>query len=118
MLDVNRLLLFDMEINANMDHYLYHVCSVGTNKTHYLNPARDNNIVLLQKKLSAYYPDTHPVILIRSNNREAGAPRLVEGTVGALPALLPEISFSTTLFVPARLPTRIDRNYLKPCLSG
>src|SRR5262249_42271153 len=39
-LDVNRLLLYDLKIVPELDHYLYHVCSIGSSATNFSDPSK------------------------------------------------------------------------------
>lgn len=112
-LDVNRLLLFDLSLETGIDLYLYHVCSIGNARTDFKDPVARNQAALLQEKLLRTYPATHEVILIGSPQREGGAPTLHRGPVGDLTALLLKVTFSTTLFVPSIRPKKVDRRMLE-----
>lgn len=118
LLDVNRLLLFGYQIDPTLDLYIYHVCSIGTRRTHFLTPEKENKIDLLAKKLSSIYAADHPVTLIGCSEAVGSLPIKVDCNVGSLTELLPKITFSTTLFVPAQTPKRVDRLFLKELQSN
>lgn len=113
LLDVNRLLLFQLVMEPGIDHYLYHVCSVGTPRTFMSAPATQNALHLLKEHLLRFFPPEHPVELLSSAKEPAGAPQRLAGTVGALEALLPAITFASSLFIPAMQPGRLNRRFLK-----
>lgn len=112
-LDVNRLLLFQLTLEPVLDYYLYHICSIGTNRTNVSNPAKDNALHLLKEKLLDYYPQHHKVILIHSAEHPGEVVHIIDGIVGELEKLLPQITFSSSLFIPGVRPKVIDRNYLQ-----
>jgi uncharacterized protein YabN with tetrapyrrole methylase and pyrophosphatase domain len=111
LIDANRFLLFEFDLEPRLNTFIYHVCSVGTRETHYSDPSRGNQVALLQQRLLRYYPESHLAYLISSgaNGRAAVVHTCcVDGLVQALDA----VSFSTSLFLPARPPTVVNRRFL------
>lgn len=45
-LDANRLLLFEYHLELSMNHFIYHICSVGTERVHYSDSTKDNKSIL------------------------------------------------------------------------
>lgn len=101
LIDANRLLYYGLTLDARIDMYVYHICSVGTQRTHWREPRRENQICRLQAYLERYYPAQHQVTLIESSvSRPAGA-RTTVISLDALGAAIDAVTFRTTLFVPA-----------------
>jgi uncharacterized protein YabN with tetrapyrrole methylase and pyrophosphatase domain len=117
-LDVNRLLLFDLKIQPELDYYLYHICSVGTSLTHFRDPTRDNALQELSKKLRESFPDDHPVTLIGSSIRDGGLPTRITVAIRDLGTVLKDIRFETSLYVPGLKPKSINRDYLMRLCSA
>jgi uncharacterized protein YabN with tetrapyrrole methylase and pyrophosphatase domain len=107
LIDANRLLYYDYELDPGLDHFVYHVCSVGTTRTHQTEPAKENRLDLLQRQLQRSFGDDHPVVLMEVAGHGSYTR---EGTVGRLTELLPFVGFGTTLFVPGRARDRSLRN--------
>lgn len=55
--------------------------------------------------------------LIGSADDGMDRPTRVASLVGRLTELLPHLSFSSSLFVPGALPTRVDHDYLASLMS-
>jgi uncharacterized protein YabN with tetrapyrrole methylase and pyrophosphatase domain len=113
LLDANRVLLFRLALEPRVDHYIYHVCSVGTARTYMSEPATANAIHLLKEHLLRYYPPEHPVELLSSANTASGELVRVVGRVETLEALLPAVTFSSSLFIPAMQPKTVDGRFLE-----
>lgn len=98
-LDVNRLLRSRVALNPRLDHYIYHVCSIGTHRTHQSEPLRDSDWHALADHLSRYYEPHQPLALVES--RPAGPAATHWATLRTYGELLNFVTFSTTLFLPA-----------------
>ena len=102
LVDINRALLYDYKLNASLDHYFYHVCSVLNPVASYDNPSKGNNVNLLESYLLQFYPAGHNVYLIKaSNSSDISLNQKISLQVKELQAYASAIDFSTTLFVPA-----------------
>jgi len=113
MVDANRMLLFEQHLETSMDYYIYHVCSVGTTRVHLSDASRDNRWEILQAHLLKFYPKSHTVTLIGSSHEATGKEQRWEATVETIATLLPHVHFGTTMFIPAAIPKRVNREYLK-----
>jgi uncharacterized protein YabN with tetrapyrrole methylase and pyrophosphatase domain len=116
-LDANRLLLFDFQINPSLDLYLYHICSIGNSLTNFIRPWQNNRMDLLVHKLAHFYPDDHPATLIFSNApRESNGvftTQMIESKIGILESEIRNIHFGMTLYIPPTNPSRIDKSFLR-----
>jgi uncharacterized protein YabN with tetrapyrrole methylase and pyrophosphatase domain len=111
-LDANRVLLFRYPVNPSLDNFIYHVCAVGTSKTHYSDPSKDNSLIRLQNWLLEFYQPHREVCLIHSST-VPGQPSQVERfPINQLAAQLNRITYGTTLFIPGEFPKEYDREYL------
>lgn len=111
-LDANRLLLLDYQLESCMDHYIYHVCSIGTSKVYVDEPQTDNQISLLKAHLLKFFSEDHPVKLVSSSVESTHEPFIRETRLSELESLLSDIHFGTTLFIPGSQPNRISKEYL------
>lgn len=118
LIDANRLLLFDFEIEPSMDHYIYHVCSIGTAQISTDDAARNNRIDLLKRKLLRHHPESKDVVLISSPVDGNSVAEMRFEKIGNLENFLPFIHYGTTLFIPGSTPKKIDREYLKCVTKG
>lgn len=117
-IDANRLLLYQIPVAKEIDHYIYHVCSIGTSRVHISDASIDNRLDLLKAHLLKFLDSSHEAILICSSVEATGAATLRKTTVGELETLLPHIHFGTTLFLPAAKAESFDRGYLKLLAQG
>lgn len=113
LVDANRLLLFNYKLENAFSYFIYHVCSIGNSTTNYLNPSSGNRIDLFKKYLLKYYPENKEVFLCRISNGKNEISSHIQSTIGNLEECLSKIDFSTTLYIPAEKPKKIDWNYLK-----
>lgn len=111
--DANRLLLFEYQMEPAIDCYIYHVCSVATSRISMRNPALGNQLNLLQQHLLRFYTPESRVVLICSSIKENIPTQMIDGTVSRLCDLLPHIHFGTTLFIPGRRSESLSKTYLK-----
>lgn len=113
LLDANRLLLLQFQIEVSLNYFIYHICSVGTAKTHFSNPHINNRLDLLANYLRSYYPSSHPVALVSSATATNHDPKLTQFSLAELERHIDSIDFATTLFVPAANPRQVDRHFLE-----
>ncbi|MDO8528153.1 MAG: SAM-dependent methyltransferase [Deltaproteobacteria bacterium] len=111
-IDANRLLLFEYQMEAAIDYYIYHVCSIGTSQISMQNAALGNRIDLLNKYLLKFYDAKHPVTLISSSTSSGVSSEVFTGSIGKLDELLPHIHFGTTLFIPGVRRKYLNKDYL------
>ncbi len=111
MIDANRLLLFNQQVNPYYDTYLYHICSVGNSKTNFTQSWQGNRIDLLVEYLKKFWPQDHNVSLIysRLNNKS----ETIETTIEKLALEIENIHFGMTLFIPALKAKNINEDFLK-----
>ncbi|WP_330925966.1 hypothetical protein [Candidatus Sororendozoicomonas aggregata] len=105
-LDVNRFLLYNYTIDPCLNHFFYHVCSIGNPRTDYINPLERNKPDFLIEKLETYYKKDHPVFLISSSIDKNNTPDVKKSVFSKLRDLLKNVSFKHTLFIPAVLPKK------------
>lgn len=113
LLDANRLLLYEYQMDPRLDCYLYHVCSVGTTRVHLQDAARQNRLDLLRSYLLRFYSANHRVFLVNSPMLAHEAPEVREATIGDLDGLLPFVHFGTSLYIPANSVPKCNREYLR-----
>ncbi len=116
--DVNRLILHDYAMEPAINYCVYHVSSIGNARTDYKNPTARNRVDILQSKLSGHYARDHVLILVTSAQSRKEAARIHKGTIGTLPELLEGVTFSTTLFIPARMPVRVNKEFLQLLMAS
>lgn len=112
--DANLLVLLDYNMETRLNHFIYHICSVGTTRTHINNPQQDNKLIFLQQKLLKHYPENHLVKMISSAEYGRPVATIKECSIGKLEELLPQITFSSSLIVPYIKPEahQINRHFL------
>ncbi|WP_374079187.1 SAM-dependent methyltransferase [Bdellovibrio bacteriovorus] len=112
-LDVNRLLLFQYQLENSVNYFLYHVCSVGTDKVHFQDATQDNSLSLLQAYLEKYFDRSKTIYLCKASNGQEHQAEYIPVLLGELAQNLSLIDFGTTLFVPAEKPSQINFNFLQ-----
>lgn len=118
LIDINRALLFDYELNTNLDYYIYHVCSVANQITAFDDPAKGNNVNMLETYLLSHYPPEHKVYLIKaSTSSDLKLNQKLCFQINELHANKNLIDFSTTLFVPALKKERMNKEILKKMMA-
>lgn len=119
LLDVNRLLMYDYVMDPCINYFIYHVCSIGTEKTHYSDPTRDNAIPFLKKKLLAHFVPKHKAILISSSGKGPEHSTIIQGEIGQIETILEHVTFSSTLFIPGKLPSaeQINNSFYQHALQ-
>jgi hypothetical protein len=112
-IDANRLLLLQFHLDSSLDHYIYHVCSVGVAQTNFRDPSRGNRLDLLRDYLLRFFPATHEATLVSSAVRPGESARRLQCPIGELERLLPNLTFESTLYIAGDRPTGIDRDFLE-----
>ena len=112
-LDANRLLLFQYQMEPSICYFIYHICSVGTSRTNYKDPSKDNQVYLLKDYLLNFYSPTKIIHLCRMSNGREQQSIKTSLLLTELDTDLSIIDFSTTLFIPAEEPKNLDFKYLK-----
>lgn len=112
LLEANRILLFRQAINPEINNVIYHVCSVGTNKTNYHDATVDNRLELLVEHLLQFYPPEHEVILCQSSEVNEGNDFQISTPLAKLVDTRGHVNFSTTLVIPAIAPKDFDERFL------
>lgn len=112
LLDANRLLLLEFQLEPSFDLYIYHVSSIGCPRTNFLDPAGSNRIDLLQAYLLKFYPPEHEAILVSSSAHAGAAGSLERTSIGRLAGLGPSLQYGASLFIPGARPKRVNREFL------
>lgn len=114
-IDANRLLLYQYEMEPRIDHYIYHVCSIGTPRTYVSNPSIENRIDLLKNYLLRFFDFKKAVTLIKSPLSMSDQPFVVSEELGYLENVLQYIDFSTTLYIKGEEAAKknINHDFLK-----
>jgi uncharacterized protein YabN with tetrapyrrole methylase and pyrophosphatase domain len=111
-LDANRILLFDYVIEPACGCWIYHVCSVGTTQTNYLEPQKENSLESLQRHLERFYKPTTNIYLCKAGGTDDSKGIYRELKLSELTDNLPKIDFGTTLFIPPQQPKRLNQEFL------
>lgn len=113
LIDVNRMLLFKYQLEPATNYFLYHVCSVGTNQVHFNDASTNNKIELLENHLLKFYSGDKKITLCQASNGSTDPGLYQTFELKTLSKKLNEISFSTTLFIPAELPKQFCHEFYK-----
>lgn len=118
LLDANRLLLLDFNLDPKINYFIYHICSIGNAKTNYLTPTADNQFKLLQDKLIKHFPPDHMVSMITSATGQRGT-IIQNAPLSELQGLLSKVHFDCTLYVPGINITvhDVNKNFLQMLLA-
>lgn len=112
LLDANRLLLFQYQLEPSLIYFIYHICSVGNPRTNYLKPSIGNRLDFLRDYLLKFYSEDKEIYLCRVSNSVAESSSKFSCLISDLESQVEKIDFSTTLFIPAEKPSKIDWEYL------
>jgi uncharacterized protein YabN with tetrapyrrole methylase and pyrophosphatase domain len=112
MIDVNRMLLFRYELEPATAAFFYHVCSVANSVTTFDSPEKNGRLSLLSDYLQKFYPANKEIFLCRASNGPSFPATRTALKLSELAGAAAEIDFSSTLFVPPELPTKLDREFL------
>jgi uncharacterized protein YabN with tetrapyrrole methylase and pyrophosphatase domain len=113
-IDANRMLLYRLNLDPRMDYYIYHVCSVGTSRTHVSNPSLDNGLDLLKSWLLRSFPSDHEVTLVQSDIISGDRSAVETCLLKELEKLASSITFATSLFIRGVQPSfeSLDKEFL------
>ncbi|TDR79723.1 SAM-dependent methyltransferase [Paludibacterium purpuratum] len=113
--DANRLILYNYKMEASINYFIYHVCSIGNSKTNFIEPTENNNIAFLKNKLLEHYDKDHTVYLVSTSSSQGVPFEKIAGTLGALEVLMGSVSYMHSLFVPSIIPdkSRVNWDFLK-----
>jgi hypothetical protein len=114
LIDANLFVLLNYRLEPLMNYFIYHICSVGTTRTHISDAAKDNHVHFLKTTLLGYFPPEHRVRLVSSSSHQPGTSTIVEVELAALETILDQVTFTSTLFVPGMKPgkERINTEFL------
>lgn len=98
-IDVNRLLLFEYPLNTALDYFIYHISSIGNNRTDFLNPSLNNKENALKEHLLKFYSQSKEIVMIQSASTNFTNPTITQSTLGELVSLLQEVNFLSSLFI-------------------
>ena len=98
-IDVNRLLLFEYPINTALDHFFYHICSIGNSRTEFSSPNINNRVSLFKGYLLKFYLPTKEITMIQSQSLHSKDTKLTESKLEDIDVLLQEVNFSCSLFI-------------------
>jgi hypothetical protein len=104
LVDANRLILFNYQMDPCLNYFIYHVGSIGNSNTDYESPAVNNSVSFLIKKLMKHYSSNHDVFMLTSGTSNISTSARLKGTVESLDILLKKVTFESSLFIPALLP--------------
>lgn len=115
LLDANRFVLLNIQIDPQLDIFLYHVCSVGTRKAWYRDPSKDNNLEILKLKLLNFYQKDKVINLVSSGSNftiKNDKSIIYSTQLKNIVEMRKYINFSSTLYIQAEKPKNIDFEYL------
>jgi len=112
LLDANRLLLFNYQLETSLNYFIYHICSVGTQKLNFDDTTRDNNIKYLQDYLLRFYAPTKKIFFCKASNgpQDPGSYQSIE--LAQFVEHAQKIDFGTSLFIPSENPKSLNREFL------
>lgn len=109
-LDANRLILYDYHMDPCLNYFIYHVCSVGNSYTDYEAPEANNATQFLKQKLLKHFPYGHKVFLVTSTGTNNDTSTILQGTLHQIEQLFKNVTFASSLFIPAILPKKSQIN--------
>ena len=112
LLDTNRLLLLEYELDPSLGAFLYHVCSVGNSITDYRNTSSTTRLSLLKHYLLRFFPPHKELFLCRSSFGVDVQSARFSITLAELEQAAEQIDFATTLYIPPEKPRRLNRDFL------
>jgi hypothetical protein len=118
-IDANRLLLFEFDVDPRLGLLIYHASSVGNSRTDYREPWSTNRLGLLQDFLVDRRGPSAPFVAASSASAHAAPSRVHHGELARLTDFLREIDYGFTLYVPhAASVGAIDRDFLALLRQG
>jgi uncharacterized protein YabN with tetrapyrrole methylase and pyrophosphatase domain len=112
LLDANRLLLFEYKMETSLNYFIYHVSSVGNSKTNYQNPEQGNQVTLLKNYLIKHYSSSKKVAICQASNGKNSPSQYTWIDLSELESSISKLNYSTTLYIPAELPEKINFEFL------
>lgn len=112
-LDANRFLLFNNNVDPCFNVFIYHVCSVGTSRISLDDPLKDNQLEMLKDRLIECYGPSHEVTLLSSATRPGAGAAALKFKLSEFEKCYPCIHYGTTLYVPSKGPASVNRGFLK-----
>jgi uncharacterized protein YabN with tetrapyrrole methylase and pyrophosphatase domain len=112
LLDANRTLLFNYELEPSLAYYIYHVCSVANSRTDYQDTPKANKVGLLRDYLLRSYAPEKTIYLCRGAAGETMAAKITPFVLRDFEAIAAEIDFATSLYIPAEKPRQLNKDYL------
>lgn len=118
LLDVNRMLTYRPPLNPNLNVFLYHICSVGVPTVNRHGATISTSWHLLKSYLLNYYSPSHKTLLLRSADEYIYHSEAHCATVETLERILPYITYSSSLLLPAGTISDVDVDYLRSTCSS
>ncbi|KTC98353.1 methylase, partial [Legionella feeleii] len=110
-IDVNRLLLFEHPLNTALDYFIYHISSIGNNRTDFMSPSLNNQGNVLKDYLLKFYPQSKEIVMIESASTNSTNPTISRATLGELAILLQEVNFTSSLFIKGDINRHINHKF-------
>ncbi|MHB1221973.1 MAG: SAM-dependent methyltransferase [Gammaproteobacteria bacterium] len=104
LIDANRLILYNYQMDPCLNYLIYHVCSIGNSNTDYEEPNINNAVIFLKNKLMVHFPEEHEITLLSSDSSGVSEATSLKGTIKNIELLLKSVSFDSSLFIPGILP--------------
>lgn len=117
LIDVNRLLLYEIPLSKYLDIYIFHVCSIGTSRVHLADSKKENQINILKQYLKKFYSDDKNVYLVSSSMTEEESFSCKQYYLNEMETLLQDAHFGTTLYIPGERPQEYNKDFLKLLLD-
>jgi uncharacterized protein YabN with tetrapyrrole methylase and pyrophosphatase domain len=112
-IDANRLLLFEIQLNPLLEHYIYHISSIGTALTNFTEPTSVNRLDLLREYLLRYFPPHHPAMLISSATAPDSHAERTELQLENLMDFASSIHYGHSLYIPHTKHVRLNEEFLR-----
>lgn len=116
LLDVNRMLLFDVPLDPCLDVYIFSICSIATRVV----AKRSTDLCnwqLLVDHLRKFYPNDHLISVVHCASAAADPPEVATRPLAKFDELIPHVDYSTSLFVPAMDPSSFNKETLRLLLG-
>jgi uncharacterized protein YabN with tetrapyrrole methylase and pyrophosphatase domain len=113
LIDANRMILFKAPLIVTLNVVIYHISSIGNNKTDFLNPSFRNKLILLFDYLSRFYSENKILYIIKSKDETTSRSNVKKIRLKNLLHNRFVIDFASSLFIPAEEPIIINKSFLK-----
>ncbi len=110
-IDANRCLIFEYEINPELDLYVFNFCSTGTRKTHINEPYKENRLGNLKDHLLKFYNSNTKVKMVSAKHGNMPCD-ITEVYLCDLENILPNVKFYSSLYIPGINPRHYNRNFV------